>query len=293
MTETNINLDNLADEILNNGIIENNVNQKENQEETIENVEEVSDNTLQELPQSLFFKENTSRFSSALWAENIQNCSIFVFGIGGIGSWTSLLISRLNPLRISLMDPDKIELSNLSGQFYEVKDVDLYKVDSLRRSIINYSDFYKINTYSVRFDETQFDRIKNYDIFICGFDNMTSRKVAFNIFKDVCNYISHYNLRKTLLFIDGRLDAEELQIFCFTSKDEYYMKLYEEKYLFDTSESEHTVCSYKQTSYLASMIGSLITNLVVNHVTNRIEENLTSLPFLTTFNSITMNLKQE
>ena len=31
----------------------------------------------------------------------------------------------------------------------------------------------------------------------------------------------------------------------------------------------------------------------INNIENKIEENITSLPFLTTFNSITMNLKQE
>ena len=292
MTENNVNLDTLADEMLNDGYIENESNQEE---EVTENVEVVQDNTLEEIPQSLFFKENTSRFSSAIWASEMAKYKVFVFGVGGIGSWTSLLISRLNPFTLSLMDPDKIDLSNLSGQFYKKDDIDSYKVDSLRTSIIYYSDYYTINTFQCRLDENQFSRIKHYDVFICGFDNMLSRKDAFRIFKGVNRNNKDVEKNdKTILFIDGRLDAEELQIFCFTSDDEYYMKLYEEKYLFDESESEHTVCSYKQTSYLASMIGSLITNLYVNFCANRCNPLIErSLPFITEYNAETMFLKVE
>ncbi|MGN1294929.1 MAG: hypothetical protein ACI4U5_00840, partial [Bacilli bacterium] len=101
-------------------------------------------------------------------------------------------------------------------------------------------------------------------ILICGFDNMNSRKTAFEVWK---GSISASNPQE-YLFIDGRLNAEEFQIFCIRGDDDYNINRYSKEFLFDDNEVQDAPCSYKQTSYCASMIASFITNLFVNHVHN-------------------------
>ena len=68
----------------------------------------------------------------------------------------------------------------------------------------------------------------------------------------------------------------------------------EEKYLFEDSEAESPICSYKQTTFCASMIASFISNLVVNHAANLNEEiSSRDLPFFTYYNAAYMYLKTE
>lgn len=72
------------------------------------------------------------------------------------------------------------------------------------------------------------------------------------------------------------------------------MKEYEEKWLFNDEEAEETVCSYKQTSHCATMIGSMIVNLFVNFISNQCEPLVErDVPFLTYYNAETMYLKTE
>lgn len=51
-----------------------------------ENIEELPEN-----PKSLLVSESTSRFSSAIWYQKIQDSSIVLAGIGGIGRFGNLI----------------------------------------------------------------------------------------------------------------------------------------------------------------------------------------------------------
>ena len=48
-------------------------------------------------------------------------------------------------------------------------------------------------------------------------------------------------------------------------EDSYRCKLYSDNYLVSDEEATRTVCSFKQTSYVAQMIGGIITNIVINY----------------------------
>ena len=97
--------------------------------------------------------------------------------------------------------------------------------------------------------------------------------------------------KKHCLFIDGRLAAEELQVYCVTGDSKWKIEEYK-KSLFSDDEAEETVCSYKQTSYMANMIGSIITNALVNFVANEmLEFEGRELPLFTSYNGITMQFK--
>ena len=81
----------------------------------------------------------------------------------------------------------------------------------------------------------------------------------------------------TPIFIDGRLRAEQMQIFCVTpDKIEEY-----EKHLFDDSEVEDAPCTLKQTSHSAAMIASHMTAFFTNHLTNNNSGDIDrTVPFL-------------
>ena len=125
---------------------------------------------------------------------------------------------------------------------------------------------------------------------ICGFDNMTARKTFFNIW---VNHVYKHKNPEKCLFIDGRLNAEEFQVFCITGIDAYNMKRYAKEYLFGEGEA-NTVCSYKQTAFCSNMIGSIMCNLFVNFITNSLHPEIErELPFFTYYDASLMYLKTE
>ena len=122
---------------------------------------------------------------------------------------------------------------------------------------------------------------------------MVARRTFFNKWK---NHVQSKpeEERKNCLFIDGRLEAEIFQILCIRGDDEYNIKRYNDEFLFSDLDVNEAVCSYKQTTFCASMIASYMANLLVNFCTNQTNPIIDrDLPFFTTYNAETMYLKTE
>lgn len=239
-------------------------------------------------PESLLIKENTARFSGAMWYNAIQDKVITLAGVGGIGSYVGFLLSRMHPKSIFVYDDDKVEYVNMSGQWYGKSDIGAHKVDALARAVINYSDYQSMFAISNRFT----DESSASDIMICGFDSMEARKVFFNKWK---YHVMSKNEseRKHCLFIDGRLAAEDLQVLCITGDNNWGIEKYEREFLFSDDEADETICSYKQTTYMANMIGSIIVNLFTNFVANElVGAPIRSLSFFTSYDGVSMQIRR-
>lgn len=244
----------------------------------------------QEIPTNsatLLINDATSRFSSAVWYENIQTKTITLAGIGGIGSWLALLLARMNPANLFIYDDDVVETANMSGQLYGTSDVGSYKVSALANIIKKYANY--VRTFAIRERFTY--ESEATDIMICGFDNMAARTLFFDMWVSRVKSKSEEE-QKHCLFIDARLAAEEFQIFCIRGDDEYNINRYSSKFLFSDSEADETICSYKQTSFCANMVASYMANLFVNFCANEVGA-YRELPFFTTYNAETMYLKTE
>ena len=234
--------------------------------------------------------ELTQRFSSAIWHNKIQEQEIVLAGVGGIGSYVLFLLSRMKPRQIYAYDPDTVEYANLAGQLYSKGNVGRPKVESVTRMVQSYSDYYGVSSYIERFTETSLTK----NIMICGFDNMAARKLFYSRWKaHVDNKVSEEEKAKCL-FIDGRLNAEEFQVLCITGNNPYAMQRYESDWLFDDSQVEEAVCSYKQTTYMANMIGSIMVNLFTNFCANMCNPLVErDIPFISRYDGATMFFKTE
>lgn len=234
--------------------------------------------------------ENTQRFSSAIWFEKIQQQRVTVVGVGGIGSYCAFLLSRVKPRCVYIYDNDIVDPTNLGGQLYSRENIGEKKCNAIPKIVNLFSNYADCYSYDTLFDS---HTTLNTDIMICGLDNMESRKLCFNIWKDRMK--SHpIEYRENCLYIDGRLNAEEFQVFCIVGDNQYLIDKYESNWLFDDSEAEETVCSYKQTSFTANMIASVMVNLFVNfcaNLCNPIVER--DLPFMTRYDATTMFFKTE
>lgn len=261
-------------------------------EEEMALLEQTVEEAHQEIPvnsATLLVDEATSRFSSAIWYENIQHKTITLAGVGGIGSYVGFLLARMKPLSMFIYDNDVVEAVNMSGQLYGQSDIGISKVTALTTMVRNYANYSSMFALQERFTRES----EASDIMICGFDNMEARKIFFE------KWVEHVMLRpekgrENCLFIDGRLAAEEFQVLCIKGNDGYNINRYRDNFLFSDAEADETVCSYKQTTFCANMIASCMVNLFVNFCANQCNPIIDrDLPFLTTYNAETMYFKTE
>lgn len=204
------------------------------------------------------------RFKGAPWFPQ-QEEIVVVGGAGGIGSWLTFFLTRAG-FRPLLYDFDSVETHNLSGQLFRQEDIGKYKVDAVA-SIINTFDGGQVDIMNSAFTKDS----PSHHFMFSAFDNMAARRVMFEKWKE-----SIPNHTVAPIFIDGRLELEQMQIFCVTAdKLEEY-----EKHLFDDSLVEDAACTARQVSHTAAGIAFHMVNLFTNHITNIYKrKKLASVPF--------------
>lgn len=236
---------------------------------------------------TLLLNDATSRFSGTEWYNEIQKQRVILAGLGGIGSYVSYNLARMNIAALFMYDDDVVEQANMSGQLYCQDDIGKAKVDAMADMIKSYTTMR--NIYAIK------DKFKNSseagDVMICGFDNMEARRIFFVAWH---NHVmaKPEEERKKCLYLDGRLSISTLQVFCITGDNDWAMAEYADKYLFTDAEAEETQCSLKQTTYLACMIGSMIVNLFTNWTANLLNPIIPyDLPFFTEYDAQNMIFK--
>lgn len=193
---------------------------------------------------------------------------VTIGGAGGIGSWLALFLTRAGFV-CTIYDDDYIEERNLGGQFYKESDIGEPKVYALQRNILEFSP----NGYLRK----EFSRITGgtgfYGDFIAAFDNMQARADAFQAWIR-STYPSELSPSDRHIFIDGRLEAEFLQIYCVRRDNIEEIEAYKKTLdLSMDNVTDNVLCSAKQTTHVAAMIGSLMTAFYTNFITNCVEKS--------------------
>ena len=236
---------------------------------------------------TLLLNDATSRFSGTEWYNEIQKQRVILAGLGGIGSYVSYNLARMNIAALFMYDDDVVEQANMSGQLYCIEDIGKAKVDAMADMIKSYTTMR--NIYAIKDKFTQ--NSEAGDVMICGFDNMAARNTFFHAWRKHLRDKSEEEKRKCL-YLDGRLSINTLQVFCITGDNDWAISEYMEKYLFSDAQAEETQCSLKQTTYLACMIGSMIVNLFTNFVADTLNPIIPyDLPFFTEYDAQNMIFK--
>lgn len=238
---------------------------------------------------TLLIDDSTSRFSGAEWYGKIRQSKVIIGGMGGISSHLAFNIARMSPALIVMYDDDVVETANMSGQLYGWNDIGKAKVNAIEGTLRNYTS--AVNIYAVK---EKFTRNSDAgDIMMCGFDNMFARETFFHSWRRHLEGKTEEEKRECL-FLDGRLSMSCMQILCIEGNDDYNIDRYEREFLFSDAEADENVCSMKQTTYLASMIGAMMTNLFTNHTANCLNPIIPyTLPFFTEYDAQYMIFKIE
>lgn len=208
-----------------------------------------------------------NRFKDAPWYPK-EEIFVLVGGAGGIGSWLSVLLSRAG-FKPVIYDFDILEEHNLGGQLYPRKSIGLTKVEAIKNIIKEFS-----NDEVTIFNERITSNTSTHYLAISAFDNMAARMDMFHTWKE------EHGSDPSAIFIDGRLNAEHMQILCVRGGDAAAIEKYASDYLFPDSAVEDALCTMKQTSHAAAMIASHMVGFFTNHITNVVEKDTTrSIPF--------------
>lgn len=225
-----------------------------------------------------------SRFKGAPWySEDLKYNNTLIGGAGGIGSWLAFFLFKMG-VTVKIVDTDRLEEHNLGGQLMSAYNLGGYKVDAIRKMLeVTEKDYYLSGRYFG--EKAWITSTSSYVIqhVFSGFDNMTARKNLFEMWvKNNFDYNDENTYTpkngKNPIFIDGRLEMEQIQIFAITTSEQIFK--YSEEHLFDDEEVEEAACTMKQTSHTAAMIGAKMTAIYTNFLSNiNTESQSRTVPF--------------
>lgn len=220
-------------------------------------------------------RESRSRYSGSPWFDLATNRSISLYGAGGIGSHTSLGISKMfKSSTLRVFDFDRVSLSNLGGQMFSPDQCGVHKSLAVRQNIEDFNIDRTLNCL-----DYNRDIYISSDITVTALDSMTARKTIFENVRKKNRGTNH-------LFIDARMSADTIQIIAFKFNEAAKIRKYKKEYLFDDSEATSNICSYKQTFFMGQMLSGYICAIIANYLTHLSEDLFPQeVPFFTEFSS--------
>ena len=172
--------------------------------------------------------------------EELEDTGILVVGMGGLGCPVAHYLISSGIGYLTIMDPDKVELSNLSRQpLYREKDVGSYKVKVAKEVLSKINPNAVINELSDALNrENALTIISSHDFVIDCTDNVDTRYIL----SDMCQTV------KTPL-IHGGIRAYEGNTGVFLPGSGYYRALYPKP------PSPESVVDCSTTGVLSSFVG--------------------------------------
>lgn len=117
-------------------------------------------------------KELQSKFSKA---------SVAICGLGGLGSNIAISLARAGVGKLTLIDFDKVDISNLNRQQYFVSQLGMYKTDALKENLRQIAPYVEVVTHTVRITENNIGQLIKDEPIICeAFDRAEEKAMLVN-----------------------------------------------------------------------------------------------------------------
>ncbi len=203
--------------------------------------------------------------------KKINNCKILLVGCGGVGSFAFTALIRSGFLNITVIDKDKIELSNLNRQLVANLDtIGKSKVDVAVNMANNLNENIKINAINTYLSSDNINILdKDYDYIIDACDTLKTKL-------ELIKWAEENNIKIiTALGMGNRINASKIKITTLakTAGDplaKVLRKLVKENHLKDNVK----VCFSEELPIKKGKVDSLITSpgiaglLIVNEIIN-------------------------
>ena len=111
---------------------------------------------------------------------------VLIIGVGGVGQHVSTYLVTNGVTNLTIVDYDKVELSNLNRQILLTElDLGKLKVDVVKNALLSRNSDAHINSINLKVDESNIDElVKDYDLVIDAVDNWKSKLVIAKACKD-------------------------------------------------------------------------------------------------------------
>ena len=107
----------------------------------------------------------------------LRQSRVLVIGAGGLGSPAAFYLAAAGIGTLGIVDPDKVELSNLQRQIlHATADIGRQKVESAKAKLNNLNPDTEVKTYPVRFDaDNAAAMAADYNFIVDGSDNFDTK----------------------------------------------------------------------------------------------------------------------
>lgn len=135
--------------------------------------------------------------------DKLRGSHVAVIGVGGLGSFSSLLLALNGVGHITVVDADLVELSNLNRQIlYASEDVGLFKAEVAKNRLVNYVPFIEVDAYPILLNSNNIEKVLNgVDIIVDGLDNLSTRYL-----------INRYSIRHEIPYVFAGVSGFEANI---------------------------------------------------------------------------------
>lgn len=111
----------------------------------------------------------------------LQQTHVAIAGLGGLGSNVAVWLARLGIGHLTLIDFDKVELSNLNRQYYFLQDIGEYKATALQKLLRQINPYGAYQIYTERLTEKNIPQLLNDAAIICeALDNAADKAMLAN-----------------------------------------------------------------------------------------------------------------
>ena len=109
--------------------------------------------------------------------EKLRNAHIFIAGAGGLGSNCAVMLVRAGAARLTVVDFDKVEPSNLNRQYFFRHQIGTSKVAALKENLLAVNPDIGVETICTRINSDNIDTIipGSPDIILECFDSAESK----------------------------------------------------------------------------------------------------------------------
>lgn len=115
------------------------------------------------------------RFSKEAW-EKLQQARVAVAGLGGLGSNICMMLARSGIGRLKLVDFDRVDLSNLNRQAYDIRHLGRKKTEALSERLREVNPYIELEIWEGKVTESNAVAVFRGWPYICeAFDNAETK----------------------------------------------------------------------------------------------------------------------
>ena len=109
--------------------------------------------------------------------QNLKNSHVLIIGAGGLGCTSSEMLVRAGVGKITIIDFDKIELSNIQRQIaFDPYQIGQQKVEVLTQHLKSINPLVEVTAVNEKFDRAFSEQLKDeFDLVLDGCDNFATR----------------------------------------------------------------------------------------------------------------------